>query len=68
MAFTPNRKFRRDYNRLFRKDPAAANMLLLLCELADEHGQVRTTDAELASLMTLRFEDPAAYRLPGVRR
>lgn len=66
--FQPNRKFRRDYDRLFRKDPAAANMLLLLAELADDHGQVRATDAELCFLMNTRFDDPRAYHLPGGRR
>ncbi len=55
--FTPNRKFKRDYNRIYRKDPVAANMLLLLCELADEKGQVNTNDEELAVLFNARFGD-----------
>ena len=63
--FSPNRTFRRDYNRLFRKDPAAANMLLLLIEIADAHGQVQATDAALCFLMNTRFDDPRAYQLPG---
>jgi hypothetical protein len=62
---TPNRKFKRDYDRLFRKDPPAANVFLLLCELADERGQVKTDEAELARLMAARFENPRAYQLPG---
>jgi hypothetical protein len=33
--FTPNRRFRRDYDNLFRKDPLTANTFLLLAELAD---------------------------------
>lgn len=68
MAFFPNRQFRRDYDRLFRKDPAAANVLLLLAELADERGEVHfdgPPEAELAVLMAARFEDPRAYQLPG---
>lgn len=60
-----SRRFRRDYDRLFRRDPLAANVLLLLCELADEKGQVETDEAELSRLMTARFDDPRAYQLPG---
>ena len=67
MTFTPNRKFRRDYDRLFRKEPGAANLFLLLCELADEAGTVAATEAELAFLLAARFEDPEAYQLPGGR-
>ncbi len=69
MSFTPNRKFRRDYDRIFRQDPAAANVFLLLSELADEHGQTRFSApqpaAEIARLMAARFDDPRAYQLPG---
>ena len=67
-SFFPSRRFRRDYNKLFRHDPLAANMMLLLCELADEKGQVKTDDAELARLMAARFDDPRAYQLPGGQR
>jgi len=35
----------------------AANVLLLLCELADGRGQVQTNEKELAQLMTTRFGD-----------
>ena len=68
MAFTPNRRFRRDYKRIFRRNPEAANLLLLLCELADENGQVSLgpdAEGQLALLMNARFEDPRAYQLPG---
>mgnify|MGYP003594149562 CR=1 FL=1 len=68
-AFVPNRHFRRQYNRIFRNNPAAANMLLLLAELADEHGGVRfdgpDPSTEIAGLMAVRFPDPRAYYLPG---
>jgi len=70
-TFAPSRRFRRDYDRLFRKDPAAANVFLLLAELADEHGEVqfKSSDpaAEIAKLMAVRFEDPRSYSLslPG---
>jgi hypothetical protein len=67
-AFTPSRKFRRDYDRLFKRDPAAANVFLLLAELTDEKGQVRLgpcPEAEIQELMAARFEDPRAYQLPG---
>lgn len=64
MSFTPNRRFRRDYNRLFKKDPAAANVFLLLCELADDRGQVETTEEELAILLNARFgNNPRRYSL-----
>lgn len=66
-TFTPSRRFRRDYDRLFRKDPAAANVFLLLAELADEKGQIRIEnpfpEAEIARLMAARFDDPRAYQL-----
>ncbi|HQP25126.1 MAG TPA: hypothetical protein PLP16_08165 [Smithellaceae bacterium] len=67
--FRPNRKFKRDYDRIFRKDPAAANMFLLLCELADEKGQVNLSwpfpEVEIQRLMAARFDNPKAYQLPG---
>jgi hypothetical protein len=63
--FTPNRNFRRDYDKIFKKNPESANLYLLLCEIADEKGQVRTSEEELALLMAARFEDPRAYQLPG---
>jgi len=68
MAFTPNRRFRRDYKRIFKRNTEAANLLLLLCELADENGQVSLgpdAEGQLALLMNARFEDPRAYQLPG---
>lgn len=65
--FTPSRHFRRDYDRLFRKDPAAANVMLLLCELADKKGQIRLNapfpEIEIQRLMAARFDDPRAYQL-----
>lgn len=60
-----NRKFKRDYNRLFKKNPAAANMFLLLYELTDERGRVVTDETELQRLMAARFNDCLAYQLPG---
>jgi len=57
--------FKNEYDKLYRKNPAAANVLLLLTELADEKGKVVTDDKELAALMALRFDDPTAYQLPG---
>jgi hypothetical protein len=59
VVFVPNRKFKRKYNRIFKKDPLAANTFLLLCELADENGQVQTSEEELAELMATRFNDPS---------
>ncbi|MEW6671777.1 MAG: hypothetical protein AB1427_08735 [Thermodesulfobacteriota bacterium] len=63
MSFKSSRKFKREYNRIFRRDPAAANLFLLLTELADEHGQVKTDERELAALMAARFENVEAYQL-----
>ena len=68
--FTPNRHFRRDYKKIFRKSPEAANMLLLLCELADKNGQVRLgpdPESELAQLLAARFEDPRANQFKGAK-
>ena len=62
-AFKANRRFRKRYDQIFRKDPQAANLFLLLCEIANEKGQVETDPAELAELMAQRFEDPRGYAL-----
>lgn len=67
-GFRKNRKFRRDYDRMFRRNPQAANLMLLLCELADDQGQVELgadAEEELARLMVARFEDRYAYQLEG---
>ena len=70
--FRPNRKFRRRYDFLFRRDPLGANMHLLLCELANERGEVRLDgplpEIELQRLMVARFNDPRAYQLPEGRQ
>ena len=63
MGFKPNRRFKKRYNRLFKNDPLAANTYLLICELADEKGQVMTNEAEIAELMAVRFDDPEEYAL-----
>jgi hypothetical protein len=68
MTFIPNRKFKRDYDRIFKKDPVAANVFLLMCELADEKGQVSFTEpaeVEIQRLLMARFDDLRAYQLPG---
>lgn len=64
--FIPNRKFRRKYNKLFKHDPDEANLLLLLCELANENGQVKSKPEELMVLFDARFNDPGEYALKGV--
>lgn len=58
-----NKSFKRDYDRLFKIDPGMANMYLLICELADEKGQVVIDEQQLAELMTARFNDPEEYAL-----
>jgi hypothetical protein len=65
MAFKPNRKFKKKYNWIFKKDPLAANTFLLLCELADEKGRVITDEKEIAELIAIRFENPEEYALGG---
>jgi hypothetical protein len=67
MVFRPNRKFKKKYNRLFRQDPEAANFFLLLCELADERGQIETNEQELVELMAARFNDPAEHAFGGCK-
>ena len=70
MTFKPNRKFKREYDRLFKKDSLAANTFLLLAELADEKGQVKiqgTTKEEVAKeiqkLLIARFNHSMEYAL-----
>ncbi len=67
--FKANRRFKRDYDHLFKKDPAVANVFLLLAELADEKGEIKFEtpfpETEIQCLMASRFDDPKAYQLPG---
>ena len=64
MAFKPNRKFKRVYNQIFKEDPFSANLLLLLCELADGDGRVEfAEDDDLVKLIKARFSDPEEYAL-----
>lgn len=69
MTFIPNRQFKRRYKKLFRNDPLAANVMLLLAELANEAGQIRFENidpaVEIQHLMLARFDDPRAYQLEG---
>ena len=61
--FWPNKRFRKKYDKLFKKDPEQANLFLLLCELADEKGKTKTDPTELAELFAARFNDPKGYSL-----
>jgi len=66
--FIPNRHFRRKYDRMFRTDPAAANVMLLMAELANDDGQIAFAGdpaVEIQNLMLARFDDPRAYQLEG---
>jgi hypothetical protein len=63
MTFKPNRRFKKKYDWLYKQDPQAANTFLLVCELADERGQVAASPEELAILFAARFEDPEEYVL-----
>ena len=66
MTFIPNRKFKKQYDRIFRKNPEAANLLLLMAELANEKGEVISNEEDLALLMEARFNNPAEYALGGI--
>ena len=66
MAFKPNRKFKKKYDKIFKKDPLAANVLLLVFEIANEKGQVITDERQIADLMMVRFNDPWEYALGGM--
>jgi hypothetical protein len=56
-----NKKFRKKYRQIFNKDPLAANIFLLLCELAGPDGKVilpndsDDLNKELQALLTSRF-------------
>ena len=63
MAFKPNRAFKKDYNKLFKDNPATANTYLLICELADDKGRVKATEEELFTLFRIRFNNPMEYQL-----
>jgi len=54
---------RKQYDQLFSVDPLAANTFLLLCEMADKRGQVKTDEDELQKLLVARFDDPWGYAL-----
>ena len=60
--FNPNKKFWKDYNKLFKRDPRDANIFLLLCELADEKGRVEIDEEDLTTLANLRFPDASLHQ------
>jgi hypothetical protein len=66
MPFKPNRKFKKKYDSLYKQNPLAANTFLLICELADERGQVVINEREIAELVAVRFNDPSEYALGGM--
>lgn len=57
MTFEPNQKFKKEYDKLFIKNPAGANTWLLLQELKDEKGHIITSEQEIAKLLSIRFAD-----------
>ena len=70
MTFKPNRKFKKEYDRLFKQNPIGANVFLLLAELADNKGRIKIQGSnekevaqELSRLMKARFDEPAEYAL-----
>jgi hypothetical protein len=70
MTFKPNRKFKKEYDKIFKRDPLAANTFLLLAELADDKGQVKIQGSneqeiagEIQKLLIVRFSDLREYAL-----
>ena len=61
--FQPNKKFQKEYDRIWKENPESANLFLLLAELADKKGLVENDSEELASLFDTRFNDPGEYAL-----
>ena len=55
------KRLKKQYGKIYREDPVAANLFLLLTEIADEKGQVKTTERELQLLMAARFNKPDEY-------
>lgn len=66
MKFQASKKLKKHYNRIFRENPEAANLFLLLCELANTKGRVITDEGDLACLMDKRFKNPKEYALRSV--
>ena len=58
-----NKTFKKKYDRLFHENPLGANMFLLIAELANDRGRVKTSEEEIAILFNARFDDPMAYQL-----
>ena len=64
-----NRNFRRRYRSIFKRDPLAANIFLLLTEMAGWDGKVvlpadlTEVERELRTLISVRFEDPRGWQL-----
>lgn len=63
MKFKANKRFKRDYDRIFKKDPEAANLFLLLCELADKNGRVLIDEVDLGRLIAARFKNARERQL-----
>ena len=70
MTFKPNQRFKKEYDKIFKRDPLAANTFLLLCELANKKGQVKLSGIsegevgeEVQKLLIARFNDPEEYAL-----
>jgi hypothetical protein len=61
----PNQSFKRDYDKIFKENPVAANLFLLLFEIADDAGTiVGLSDQDIVYLSKLRFgDDYTKYQL-----
>ena len=66
-TFKPNKKFIKEYRALYGTDPEAANLMLLLCELANDKGELISTEDELIILFNIRFNDPKENLFPRTK-
>ena len=64
-----NSKFKKAYKKMFKKNPVAANMMILFMDIADENGQFTLEGNkdeqadQLMMLMAARFNDVEEYQL-----
>ena len=64
-----NKKFKQDYDKIFKEDPLIANTMLLFMDLADGNGRFELpanedeAATEINMLLFARFENPEEYQL-----
>ncbi len=55
------KQIKKKYDFLFKRDPVAANLFLLMTEITNSQGRVTSNEQEIADLMNARFEDCQVY-------